>query len=1089
MVNACWLLFKAGIALLVVAALAVAAHFYFRVDDETRRIAEARLSDLCHPFQVAIGSAHYAPGGGVTLRDLSLMRAMPNGEVICSLRMAETRIEGRLDVASLVRGKAQIRKLVLKQPQLMLKRDLEGRWGIEGLRLPNAAGQPSPTVIIQDASVVVSDARLAIDPLTIEHLNATITPSPEIGPGWYGIEANSTGGIAKRLSLKGAVRPADGALRCQAEIQHLQMDERASKALATLTPAPRGSSFAGVASGSVTVAREPGQSLRWASEGKLVGGRFTSPLIDKPLENIELSFQADTAGLRISESAATWGKAKLQFAAHRVSWTRNAPGSFRARVVGLSVDPQPPAGLPDIAMRLWERFRPQGIAHIEAEGFFDGSQIAPRVTMTFENAAFEDAEKFPYRLTGGRGSVLVNGGVGAAQPAVVPHAGHLIAIDTTAVVEGAPVRLKMDFKGVGRPEEGIRPPMPPGTIEISGNAIPITPQLVAAIPDESAREVVRSLRPQGRIDVRWRANREDRLDAEVQTSVDVRLAGCAVNYERFPYELSNVTGWLRADGKRWTFTELASHDAEGRLIVSGEGGVEPGPEDSRLTIRLRGERVPLDERLRVALPHDARQAWEFLLPRGQFNFDALVTHNSREENPRVQLSMTPFERSVAVEPAFSGTGYRYRFEQLDGRFDWRDSRLTMVGVRAVHGRTAYGVDGNWDLEPSGAWRLALRRLRADRMAFNHDFLLAAPAGLRAVVAQLEPRGGVDLWDSSLDVYSPARGAAAQAQWRLALACHQVSLNVGVPLEAISGLVRLSGSSDGASASTLGELELDSLVWNDLQLSGIRGPLHCDAVECVVGEGVALKPGGGESRRVSAKAYGGDVTLNSLIQYGGRPRYGLQVDLAGIEVSRLSSEWLARTESISGKLDGRLEFQGVGSSIYGVEGRGQLNVRDANLYELPLLVRLLKVLRNRAPDETAFDRCEAQFTQQGKQIDFQKLNLLGDAVSFYGNGRANLDRQLDLQFHSIVGRNDLTAPALRSLLGQASQQLLQLHVAGTLDAPEIRREALPIVGNMIEQIQAGLARPTPIGSETGSPTITSPALSNTPRSAQRSSPTR
>ena len=92
--------------------------------------------------------------------------------------------------------------------------------------------------------------------------------------------------------------------------------------------------------------------------------------------------------------------------------------------------------------------------------------------------------------------------------------------------------------------------------------------------------------------------------------------------------------------------------------------------------------------------------------------------------------------------------------------------------------------------------------------------------------------------------------------------------------------------------------------------------------------------------------------------------------------------------------------------------------------------------------------------QGEQIRFAELNLEGDAVSLYGRGTATLQRELDLVFHSLVGRNEFAVPVIRSLVGQASEQILRLRVLGTVDAPEIRREALPIVGNVFGQLQNG-----------------------------------
>ena len=145
--------------------------------------------------------------------------------------------------------------------------------------------------------------------------------------------------------------------------------------------------------------------------------------------------------------------------------------------------------------------------------------------------------------------------------------------------------------------------------------------------------------------------------------------------------------------------------------------------------------------------------------------------------------------------------------------------------------------------------------------------------------------------------------------------------------------------------------------------------------------------------------------------------------------------------------------------------------DANIYELPLLVAMLKVLRNRTPDSTAFNRCDMQFAIQGEHIHFQQLNLLGDAVSLYGNGETDFNRKLDLVFYTLIGPADLPIPLWKTIAGHVSQQGLQLKVVGTLDDPKIERKALPAVNDMLEQLQTeiheGAATMTPSTAVRGS----------------------
>ena len=63
---------------------------------------------------------------------------------------------------------------------------------------------------------------------------------------------------------------------------------------------------------------------------------------------------------------------------------------------------------------------------------------------------------------------------------------------------------------------------PPGSIEISGIGVPISPRLIAAIPDDPGRRFVESLHPSGAIDFRWWIQREE-SEEEPRVALDLRF--------------------------------------------------------------------------------------------------------------------------------------------------------------------------------------------------------------------------------------------------------------------------------------------------------------------------------------------------------------------------------------------------------------------------------------------------------------------------------------------------------------------------------------------------------------------------------------
>ena len=150
-----------------------------------------------------------------------------------------------------------------------------------------------------------------------------------------------------------------------------------------------------------------------------------------------------------------------------------------------------------------------------------------------------------------------------------------------------------------------------------------------------------------------------------------------------------------------------------------------------------------------------------------------------------------------------------------------------------------------------------------------------------------------------------------------------------------------------------------------------------------------------------------------------------------------------------------ELRGTGAGTHTLTGAGNARLYDADIYELPIMVAMLKILSIKPPDTTAFTESNLDFHVQGEHLLFDNIRFIGDAVSLKGQGSMGLDKQINLTFHTIVGRDRFNVPVLRSVLGEASQQIMQIKVDGTLDDPQIVGEPFPAVSQAIQQLQAEL----------------------------------
>jgi hypothetical protein len=224
---------------------------------------------------------------------------------------------------------------------------------------------------------------------------------------------------------------------------------------------------------------------------------------------------------------------------------------------------------------------------------------------------------------------------------------------------------------------------------------------------------------------------------------------------------------------------------------------------------------------------------------------------------------------------------------------------------------------------------------------------------------------------------------------------------------------------------------------------------------------AEKQQGRESRRVTAKLSGGTLVGDGWVTLGEPPRYAVQASLTEGDLQRFATESLPGAKKLKGKVMANVEVHGAGRGTSALRGSGTVQLRDADIYQLPIMVQLLKVLRVKAPDATAFTQSDMNFRINGEHLYFDKLDFLGDAVSLYGKGEMDFNRDVKLAFHSVVGRNDLPIPLLQSIVGEASQQIMQIHVIGPIDNPRISNKAFPGVTKALQQLQADLqGRPAP-----------------------------
>ena len=215
------------------------------------------------------------------------------------------------------------------------------------------------------------------------------------------------------------------------------------------------------------------------------------------------------------------------------------------------------------------------------------------------------------------------------------------------------------------------------------------------------------------------------------------------------------------------------------------------------------------------------------------------------------------------------------------------------------------------------------------------------------------------------------------------------------LENIFGSVTLAGGCDGRSCCSHGELAIESLTYKDRQIIRLMGPLWVDDEWALFARGRScddarswrLKgPPPERPRSLTASIYRGAAYGDAWVELGAQPLYGARITLVDGQLDALGPGRPSRPAELKGRATAVLEVQGAGRTCNGLAGSGFVQLRDANIYELPVMVSMLKLLSIRTPDQNAFSKSDINFRIQGEHVYFDRIDFTGDAISLSGQGR-------------------------------------------------------------------------------------------------------
>jgi AsmA-like C-terminal region len=1044
---------------LVIVLTATAAILSYRVilikfDSQLHKAVHNRFQEMFPATKIYVGKVAYTDEGGVVVNDLRL--AVANGKnwrgtkyqpVVSCERVL---LSGNLDVAHWIKQTIRISQLDLHGLQLDAWPNAAGQWSLEKLRPKSGASTCTPVVVVHDAMLKIHrDDTLGDSPVVLHDIAGRIEPvTPSIvnqcSPSTIAIRLTaSSSGLVKGLTMKGQIDPIHQQWTVHGEINDLgfnrefmqQVPAQASQYLKQLAGLECRASLV------YSVTGKKNQTPKFELRGKLSDGRLQDVRLPYPVEKAGGDFFCDNELLQLRDLKATSGGAILTLNTDILGFKLDVPMTIDVQADNLELDRRLYSSLPATWQGYWDRLKLEGTvdAHLRME--FDGKTWMPNVHIQCRDISMVPW-LFPFPMTNVNGLVVLQNkqvssdlltGMAGGQPA-----------------EGNFNLSSIDGQWFGQLNCRTKAP------------ITLDEQLIASLtptglPKSPTENFVRSLHPSGTIELTLASFQRSSTPGDIwHRNIAANVYGGKIQYDGFPYPIHDIRGRIAGQDDSWRLEQFEGRNDSGRILCSGEWqSVKSG--QVPLHLRFTSFAVPLEEELKHALPEDGQYVWNQLQPSGAIDSVDVEIHRPDSSSPS-QLMVHIREDSASNEA--TGRSLRlypkefpYWLTDVECDIRYSPGRVDIQSATAANGPSRISLEGKCLRdERKQQWTATMHWLPSTRLMVDREFLQAIPENVRQSLLRLDFRGAVSVLGKSEVVLAPKVGQGISTSWNCELDLENARLGDGKYIDAMRGTISVSGKNDGKSIVATGNVLMDALTVKGVAVTRLTGPFSLVGSQIFFGSAVnqtADNDANRISKDITAEALAGTLQLNGhgTLDTG---KFYTYAELKDADLTGLLQDVGVNRSTTKAKCNASMDFSGVPWNPQTYNGKGRIELTDANLYQLPFMIRLLSLTPAARRDDVAFDHAQIDFTLDGDQIPLTVV-CDGDMLRMKGEGWTNLRREIQLELYTWVGRRGSVRQMLDPMFESGYGAAAKIEIDGTLDNPNMQRRQFPQLEQMFPEV--------------------------------------
>ncbi|MCS7272053.1 MAG: hypothetical protein NZ703_13310, partial [Gemmataceae bacterium] len=294
---------------------------------------------------------------------------------------------------------------------------------------------------------------------------------------------------------------------------------------------------------------------------------------------------------------------------------------------------------------------------------------------------------------------------------------------------------------------------------------------------------------------------------------------------------------------------------------------------------------------------------------------------------------------------------------------------------------------------------------------------------------------------------------------------------------VHGTVACRGRYEGNRlGQVLGAVWLDRALVADQPLQRIAARLRIEPQTPDMQRPGQYLPAALEIRDLRGEWFHGVIGGEARVLLQDPPLFQLWLSAAEVQLEAIAAHYqLSKDADLKGLAQAQLHLYNRPEGTTGrtlLEGAGKIDVPAGRLYNLPILLDLLKVLKLQAPDKTAFEEAHATFRIRGDRILVEQIDLIGKAVCLGGAGE--MDYRGDyVQFDFYTIGSQILARLVHTPVGDLtaflSKNLFRIRLTREGGRLVYKPEAVPLITEPVRRVADRLrARAAPWLERSGGP---------------------